>query len=49
MRFNDIAIVFVKGHAYRINFWFMSKDDAINIINGFNWSIKRVFYEIFLL
>ena len=34
MSFNNIAIVYVKGKAYRINFWYMSKDDAINIMNG---------------
>ena len=34
MSFNNIAIVYVKENAYRINFWYMSKDDAINIING---------------
>ena len=34
MSFNDIAIEYVKGSAYRINFWYMSKDDAINIMNG---------------
>ena len=32
--FNNVAIVHVKGSAYRINFWYMSKDDAINIMNG---------------
>ena len=32
--FNNVAIVYVKGSAYRIHFWYMSKDDAINIING---------------
>ena len=32
--FNNIAIVYVKGSAYRINFWYLSKDDAINIINN---------------
>ena len=32
--FNNIAIVYVKGNAYRINFQYMSKDNAINIING---------------
>ena len=36
MSFNNIAIVYVKGKAYRINFWYMSKDDAINIMNGSN-------------
>ena len=34
MSFNDIAIVYIKGNAYRINFWCMSKDDASNIMNG---------------
>ena len=34
MSFNNIAIVYVKGSAYRINFWYMGKDDAINIMNG---------------
>ena len=32
--FNNIAIVYVKGSAYRIQFWYMSKDDAINIMNN---------------
>ena len=34
MSFNNIAILYVKGNYYRINFWYMSKDDAINIMNG---------------
>ena len=33
---NNIAIVYVKGTAYRIYFWYMSKDDAIKIMNGSN-------------
>ena len=32
--FNDVAIVYLKGSAYRIHFWYMSKDDAICIINN---------------
>ena len=32
--FNNIAIVYVKGNAYRINFWYMSKNDAMNIMNN---------------
>ena len=35
MSFNNVAIVYVKENAYRIHFWYMSKDDAINIMNGF--------------
>ena len=36
MSFNNIAIVYVKGNTYRINFWCMSKDDVISIIKGSN-------------
>ena len=41
MNFNDVTIVYVKGSAYRIHFWYMSKDDAINIMNGSNLDDKR--------
>ena len=41
MSFNNIAFKYVKGSAYRIHFWYMSKDDAINIINGSNLVDKR--------
>ena len=41
MSFNNVAIVCVKGSAYRIHFWYMSKDDAINIMNGSNLVDKR--------
>ena len=39
--FNNAAIVYVKGSSYRIDFWCMSKDDAINIMNGSNLADKR--------
>ena len=32
--FNDVAIVYVKGSGYKIYFWYMSKDDAIGIMNN---------------
>ena len=32
--FDNIAIVYVKGSAYRVQFWYMSKDDAINTMNN---------------
>ena len=41
MSFNNVAIVYVKGNAYRIHFWYMSKDDAISIMNGSNLVDKR--------
>ena len=34
--FNNVAIVYVKGSAYRIHFWYTGKDDAINIMNNSN-------------
>ena len=40
--FNNVAIVYVKGIAYGIHFWYMSKDDAINVMNGSNLTDKRV-------
>ena len=36
MSFKNIAIVYVKGSAYRIHFWHMRKDDAINIMSNSN-------------
>ena len=39
--FNNIAIVYIKGNAYRIHFWYISKDDAINIMTGSNSVDKR--------
>ena len=36
MSFNNVSIVYVKGSAYRIHFWYISKDDAINIMSGSN-------------
>ena len=36
MSFNDVAIVYVKGSAHRIQFWYMSENDAINIMTNSN-------------
>ena len=41
MSFNDVAIVYVKRSAYRIHFWYMSKDDAISIMNNSNLIDKK--------
>ena len=32
--FNDVAIVYVSGSAYRLYFLYMSKDNEINIMNN---------------
>ena len=34
MSFNNAAIIYVKGNAYRTHFWYMSQDDAITIMNN---------------
>ena len=34
VNFNDVAIVYVKGGAYRIHFWYMSKDNVLNMMNN---------------
>ena len=39
--FNDVAIVYVKGSAYRIHFWYMSKDYAISIMSNFKLTDKK--------
>ena len=39
--FKNVAIVYAKGSAYRIHFWYMSKDDAINIMNNSNLTDNR--------
>ena len=39
--FNNFAIVYIKENAYTIHFWYMSKDDAFNIMSGSNLVDKR--------
>ena len=34
--FNDVAIASVKGSDYRIHVWYMSKNDAIDIMKNSN-------------
>ena len=40
LNFNDVAIGSIKGNDYRIHFWYISKNDAINIINNSNLNEK---------
>ena len=41
MNFNDATIASVKGSDSRMHLWYMSKDDAINIMNNSDLSEKR--------
>ena len=34
MNFNDVTIVSIKGNDYRIHFWYMSKDEAVSMMNN---------------
>ena len=48
--FDNVAIVYVKGSAYRIHVWYMSKDDAINIMSNSNLVDKMgVLYIFFII
>ena len=42
VRFNVVAVVSVRGNDYRIHFSFMSKNDAINLLNSSALSNKGV-------
>ena len=42
----DVAIVSVKGNDYRIRFWYMSKDEAINIMK--NFENCKIFFLIYV-
>ena len=44
---NDVAIVYVKGNAYRIHFWYMNKDDPISIMNNSDLIDKMSVLQIF--
>ena len=41
MNLNNVYIVSVKGNDYRIHFWCMSKDVAINVMKNSNLNEKR--------
>ena len=41
MSFNDVAIVYVKGSAYRIRFWSYTKIDAISTMKHSNLVDKK--------
>ena len=41
MNFNDVAIASVKGSAYRVHFWYMSKDYAINSMKNSDLNERR--------
>ena len=49
MSFNDAAVLHVNETAYRIHFWYMSKNDAISIMNNSNLGNKKCVFLFFFL
>ena len=47
MNLNDTVIVSIKGSDYRFCFWYMSKDDAINIMKNSNLNEKTRLLQFF--
>ena len=47
MSFNDIAIVSIKGNEYRIHFWYISKDHAINTMKNSDLNEESGLIKIF--
>ena len=42
---DDVGIVSIKGSDYRIHFWYMSKDDAINVMKKVDHSNFFIIYK----
>ena len=38
----NLAIIYSKGNAYRVNFAFMTRNDATNLLNSSNLNNKGV-------
>ena len=47
MSFNDVAIIYVKGSAYRIHVWYMSKDDVTSTMSNSDLIDKKDVLYIF--
>ena len=42
MSYNDVAVFSIKGSDFRIHSWYMSKSDAINLLNNYVLDNKGV-------
>ena len=45
LAFNDVTIVSVKENNYGINFWYMSVDEAITMMNNYDCSKKSLLLQ----
>ena len=48
LNFDDIANVSIKESDYKINFWYISKNDAINIMKTFDLK-KRIIINAIII
>ena len=49
--FDDVSIASIKGNNYRIHFWYISKKDAINLMNNSSLNEKTrllYFFSLYL-
>ena len=46
INFNDAAVVSIKGSGYRNHFWYINKNNAINIMKNSNLN-EKVSHSIF--
>ena len=49
MSFDDVAIVSVQGSDYRIYYWYMSKDDTVNLMKNSTLNEKSRYHKFFPL
>ena len=49
MNFNYVAIVSIKGSDHRIHFWYMSRNNAIDIMKNYNLIKKVEHYNFFII
>ena len=49
MNFNDIAFLSVTGNDFRIHYWYMSNDYAINRMKNYDLNEKKWIAIIFFL
>ena len=46
VNFNHLAICFIKGNYFRIHFWYMIKNEGINLLKNANLTEKSENYRM---
>ena len=47
MSFNDAAIISITGSHYKIHFWYIIKENAINIMKISDFFLKKIIIVFF--